>query len=348
MALIDQATLEAEIASLRDALEEKDGLIDALREAVFSSAPSEQANGDHTSSDVDRSADPPTHIQEDPQEPEENNDIVQHRVEEANESQQMNESGTSHHGEEKNTPQYVEENNICQHAEETDTRQDAPVKDPRTDAVVQGLAVPGRGVFAPMESRSRGRYHSRSSRLLGSAGPVANARAEAVAGRRVEASPFQLPQSADVPSREFNEESRNANVGGRPARQANNETPATSTGNLDATGDNVEVSPVFYGTPVEATSEANGDGAKIEIDVDISAEESKASRVEPTAERFQEGDGGMVDRATAATGTALRMFWDSTRTARSKVGLLDSGKSSKDMIVGPRLREKSSHAVLIL
>lgn len=347
MDLIHQATLEAEIASLRDALEEKDGLIDALREAVYSSAPSKQADGDHTLSDVDRSADPPTPIQKDVEEPEEKNDTAQHRVEDSNGSQHINESDISHHGEEKDAPQNVEENSICQHAEESETKQDAPVIDPRTDAVVQGLAVPGRGVFAPIESRSRGRYHSRSSRLLGSVGPVVAARAEAVAGRRVEASPFQVPQTADAPSREFNEEPRNENVGGRPARQANNETPSTSIGNLDATGDNVDVSPEFHG-PVEETSVANGDGATIEIAVDISTEESKASRLERTTERFQEGDGGMVDRATAATGTALRMFWDSTRTARSKVGLLDSGKSSKDVIVGPRLREKSSHAVLIL
>lgn len=284
-------------------------------------------------SGVDPSVDPPTPIREDVQEPEERNDFAQHDVEESNDSQEINESKG------KDAPQYVEENSICQHAEESETEKDAPVIDPRTDAVVQGLAVPGRGVFAPIESRSRGRYHSRSSRLLGSVGPVATARAVAVAGQRVEASPFQVPQIADAP--------RNENVGGRPARQENIETPATSIGNMEATGDNAEVSPVFCG-PSEETSEVNGDGANIEIAVDISTEESKASRVDPTTERFQEGDGGMVDRATAATGTALRMFWDSTRTARSKVGLLDSGKSNKDVIIGPRLREKSSHAVLIL
>ena len=295
------------MASLRDALEEKDGLIDALREAVRSSTPpAEEADGAITSIDADNAHGSATIQDDTPREQEE----------------------------ESTTPQHIDE---------SDTPQDAPKSDPRADAVVHGLAVPGRGVFAPIGSRSHGRYHPRPSRLLGAAGPIATARAEAVAARNIEEPPHRVAENPGTPYHDL-EEPREENIGSLARRPG--DTAALSDGQADeCTGADVEGTPETPATPVGETSRPNsGSSAKAEAAVDVCLPEGAGSSRQEPAER-NEVENGVVDRATGSTGTALRKFWDSTRTARSKVGL--SNKSGKDIGV-PRLEGKSSHAVLIL
>lgn len=298
-----QETLEAEVKSLRGSLEEKDGLIDALREALRATATPGETDGGTA---VAVGSDP--------------------------------------------TPTPVPEHASI------------------SRLVADGRAVPGRGVFAKSDATSRGRYHSRSSRLLGTPGPVAMAEAQAQASAATVAarhageprrktwngSPpvFHTPQQEvevgkadDAPAGDAVQDTRllpsDAVVGDVAAATtaaAPAATAATANRVGEATVPSVPVSLVDMSlSDDEGASEAS-EGAPLVASSAV-LEEAKEK------EAHDGGDGGIVAMATAVTGTAWRVLWGSARVVGSRVGM---DRGSEVTRPSPRRRDNSSHAVLII
>ena len=297
-----QATLEAELNSLRGTLEEKDGLISALREALRSAATATPKTSGgaapvdaHASQTAVPGSSPP------PSSPAELQDVVV---------------------------------------------QSAPA--PRS---ADGRAVvPGRGVFAPLSNestRSHGRYHSRSSRLMGAQEP--GAAAEAPRG-----GPWSGSSSADGGGGIREGKLGRAEGGlwgalngdgdgsGVAASSSAREDVATSSRRGCSDGvvaDSAVAFPSGSATPAAGTAAAKS-----------SVRAASSGRVSPSGvSRRRDGDGytDILSQATAVTGTALKSLWDSARVVGSRVGL-DGAGGSESPRNKPLRRGNSSHAVLIL
>lgn len=289
-----QATLEAELASVRGNLEEKDGLISALREALGSAA-TPKANGDG----------------------------------DANANAAVVVSARQH------------DDAIASHAP-------APLSaSPGSGAAV----VPGRGVFAPLSNesnRSRGRYHSRSSRLLGAQGPVAAAEAAAaIASSRGNGSrnPFSQGRSRfareeEKPRRAEGAARRGAPNGGEKDNSHSDVVSFRHSSSADA----VVVDPAAgafshgYGGGVGGAAASSG-----------RAGQNREARGEGNA-FYGDGHLDMLAQASVATGSALKGLWDSARVRWLGVGLNggDAEGAESPTKSTSRRGDNSSHAVLIL
>lgn len=301
-----QATLEAELNSLRGSLEEKDGLISALREALRSAATAApKASGGAAPAPVDAAA------------------------------SQAAVTGSS--------PPSSPADQLNVAVEST----------PAPPRAADGRAVvPGRGVFAPLSNestRSQGRYHSRSTRLMGAQGPVAAAGAPSRGG------PWSGSSSAEGGGG-IREDGLGRAEGGRwgapngddagsgvAASGSAGEDEATFSrrGSRDgvAVADAAAAFPSRNGTPVAGTA-----AAKFNVRV------ASSGRVSPSGvSRRRGGDGytGILSQATAVTGTALKSLWESARVVGSRVGL-DGAVGAESPRNKPPRRGNSSHAVLIL
>lgn len=275
-----QATFKAEVTSLRDRLEEKDGLIDALREALRSTAKPGQTVDDGSAIDSESS-----------------------------------------------TEQPVAEDVSLSHA------------------AFHGRAVPGRPVFARRDGGSRGRYHYRSSRLLGASGPVAMAEAEAAAT-------VIAVRRADAPGRGAWSESTHTGTsvcdddqGGDDVRPG----PAEDVGLLRRTssvenGAGAELEAAVEGSETHASDSSASSGGDIAAPAGVDDPSSAPLLDEKTLEETGAGDGGIVYRAKAASGTALRSLRNSAWVVGSRVGLDGNREASG---VRPQ-RSSSSHAVMIM
>lgn len=314
-----QATLEAELTSLRGSLEEKDGLVSALREALRSAATPAAGGGGGGSGDA--------------------------AVLDAGASKQL--AGPA-------------------------GRQDVAVENstPPAPRSAGGRAVvPGRGVFAPLSNesgRSQGRYHARSSRLMGAQGPVAAAD-EAAARQAMEGprgGPRSGSSSVDGSSSGSREEERRRAEGGR--RRGAPEDDDDLAGSVimlaggassreDLTAPSRRGSGGGDGDGVGAHSAAafsgrSGTPAGVAAAKSGSTPAAPLGRVSPSGVSGRKDGDGYVDiisQATAVTGTALKSLWDSARVVGSRVGL-DGGVGSELPRKKPLRRGNSSHAVLIL
>lgn len=275
-----QGTLEAEVTSLRGSLEEKNGLIDALREALRATATPGESDG-----------------------------------------------GTAM-GLGPTAPQVPEHASVSR-------------------LVANGRAVPGRGVFARSDRQNRGRYHCRSSRLLGTPGPVAMAEAQAAAtvAATQAGGPRQSTWNGSPPivhSPEV-EKADEAPVGGA-VEDTPLLPPGAGVGDVTAaagTADRVGAAPVPSALVSPAIMSQSDDEGAPEASASAA---SSAAHEEAKEEAHGGGDDGIVARATAVTGTAWRALWGSARVVRSRVGM-DLG--SEVARPSPRRRDKSSHAVMI-
>lgn len=283
-----QATLEAELISLRGNLEEKDGLISALREALRSAA-TPKANGDATAATAVVSA-----------------------------SQHDDASHISAPG--------------------------------SADGGGGAAVVPGRGVFAPLSNesnRSRGRYHSRSSRLLGAQGPVAEAEAAAaIASSRGNGSGNSSSRRSSRYAR-GEVKPRNAEDvrWGGPDGGENGDYYSDSVSDRHSGGANAVVVDPEAGTFPHSNGGGGGGTA-----YSGRAGHNGEARREGNA-YYGDGHLDMLAQASMATGSALKVLWDSARVRWSRVGLDDGGEgrgAGSPTKNTTRRRENSSHAVLIL
>lgn len=294
-----QTTLEAELKSLRGNLEEKDGLISALREALRSAS---IPNANRDAATVDAGV-----------------------------------SRTSTGSEQLTSPA---------------DQQDVVVENTPALRSADGRAVvPGRGVFAPLSNesnRSQGRYHSRSSRLMGAQGPVAAAEA---AARRAAGPPRGVPWSGSS-SADGGGGTREGGPWGAPNgdRAASEMLASSSTGEDVATPRRRGSSDGVVADSAVAFPRGNGTPAAGVAAAKRSTSAASSARVSPSGvSRRREGDGytDIISQATAVTGTALRSLWESARVVGSRVGL-DGAAGSESPRNKPRRRGNSSHAVLIL
>lgn len=306
-----QATLEKELESFRGRLEEKDGLISALREALRSAAtqhpPTTPTQNGGAAATLDASG-------------------AENRM--ANGHRQQDITGT---------------------AEST----------PKPRSADGRAVVPGRGLFAPLSdesNRSHGRYHSRSSRLMGAQGPVAAA--EAVA-RHTGAAPDRGPSSG-----------RSSLQGGA---SKDGQAAAKDVRRVEVAPDDGYYDPVVLADDVSSQREASAAMAARDRSHDDRVVESAAlsppssgaalgtrrnntgvapsKRASPNSLKrrkrnaYDDGYMDIISQATAVTGSALKNLWDSARVVGSRVGSkLDGGGGSE----APLRRGNSSHAVLIL
>lgn len=312
-----QATLEAELASLRGSLEEKEGLIGALREALRSSATPAAENG----AAVDASA-----------------------------ATQVDPAGSPAVGPEEGTTT----------AAATARRGVAAENSGAPHSVDSGAAVPGRGAFAPRSSdsgggsrRGRGRYHSRSSQFLSAQGMAEAAATGAAAGgnaRENEQTRGEGDQAGFTRGGEYDGDRATVVAGGAATAPDTSDSDAEVSSELGAGfahGNGGEypsgASAAGFGAASLAAG-ARGQGGSSGALAGGASGKSMARR-----ERHSDGDGraGIISQATAVTGTALRMLWDSARLVGSRAGV-DGGGSSDSPAKTPRQRGTSSHAVLIL
>ncbi|CAM9159674.1 unnamed protein product [Ectocarpus sp. 4 AP-2014] len=304
---IVQATLEAELASLRRTIEEKDGLIGALREALRSAA-TPASGGDAANA----------------------------------------RAGTlAEHGA----------------AQPPARRRSADgMSMPRS---ADGRAVvPRRGVFSPRSSdssRSRGRYHSRSSRFLSAQGPVAAAAAAAAA--------VAAEATAAVASRHERGEPWSGNsslhgstyvTAGEDRVGKNRRPPPIGDGNDDVDS-TVSAVGEAGGESDEATGRRGISSAATEAGSDVTSnrgEHAAATLVRNrtgghfsgrgTAPESAEGNADIISQATAMTSSALRMLWNSAWGVGSRVRLDGGGDGLESPRKAQRKGGSSSHAVLIL
>lgn len=327
-----QATLEAELDSFRGRLEEKDGLITALREALRSAAT--QQTPTPTSTTTTQQGGAATTLDA--------SGAVSHI---ANGHHHQDTIGTAE-STPKNTPK------------------------PKLPLSADGRAVvPGRGVFAPLplplndESiRSHGRYHSRSSRLMGAQGPVAAAEAAA-----------RHTAVMSVPGGGASSGSSLVHVGS-DARE-DGQASAEDVRKVEVAPDHDYAGPVFQANDNDGSSHGEAPASMTARDIsrNVGAVESAAllppsngtllgtqrkstgasssRRASPTSvtrrKRNAKDEGYMdiVSQATAVTGSALRTLWNSAWVAGSRVGSRLDGGGGAETYSG---RENSSHAVLIL
>lgn len=214
--------------------------------------------------------------------------------------------------------------------------------------VANGRAVPGRGVFARSNRPNRGRYHSRSSRLLGTPGPVAMAEAQAAATVAATHAGGPHPSTWNgsppiVHSREV-EKADEAPAGGA-VEDTPLLPPGARVGDVTAaaagTSDRVGTAPVPSALVSPATMSQSDDEGAPEASASAA---SSAAHEEAKKEAHDGGNGGIVARATAVTGTAWRVLWGSARVVGSRVGMDRGPEVARP---SPRRRDKSSHAVMI-
>ncbi|CAM9770360.1 unnamed protein product [Ectocarpus fasciculatus] len=306
---IVQATLEAELASLRRTIEEKDGLIGALREALRSAAtPATPASGgDATTASADALA----------------------------------------------------ENSAAQ----------PPARRRSTDGMstprsADGRAVvAGRGVFSPRSTdsgRSRGRYHSRSSRFLAAQGPVAAAAAAeaaaAVASRHERGGLWSGNSSAH--GRTYA-----AAAGGEDRVEETRRPLPFGHGNDDGVDSTVWAASGAGGASDEETARSGNNSAATATGSDVTSIGGGHAAAAATMVRNRtggdfsgrgtdpksaEGNADILSQATAMTSSALRMLWNSAWGVGSRAGLDGGDGGSESPRKAQRQGRSSSHAVLIL
>ncbi|CAM9602013.1 unnamed protein product [Ectocarpus sp. 12 AP-2014] len=221
--------------------------------------------------------------------------------------------------------------------------------------------VPRRGVFSPSSSdssRSRGRYHSRSSRFLSAQGPVAAAAAAAeaaaaVASRHERGGPLSGNSSLHGNTYATAGEDRVEEIR-RP--------PPIGDGNDDE-GSTVSAVRGAGGESDEATARSGNSSAATEAGSDVTStggEHATAAATlvrnrtggdfsgRGTAPKNAEGNADIISQATAMTSSALRMLWNSAWGVGSRVRLDGGGDGLESPRKAQRQGGSSSHAVLIL
>ncbi|CBJ30454.1 expressed unknown protein [Ectocarpus siliculosus] len=298
---IVQATLEAELASLRRTIEEKDGLVGALREALRSAA-TPASGGDASTA----------------------------------------RAGT-----------------LAEHGAAQPPARRRSADGILTPRSADGRAVvPGRGVFSPQSSdssRSRGRYHSRSSRFLSAQGPVAAAAAaaEAVASRHERGGPWSGNSSSHgstyvAAGEDRVEEIRRPPPIGDSNDDVDSEVPAV--GGAGGASDEATARNGNTSAATEAGSDdtSNGGGHAAAAATMVRNRTGGDFSGRGTAPKIAEGNDDIISQATAMTSSALRMLWNSAWGVRSRVGLDGSGDGLESPRKAQRKGGSSSHAVLIL
>jgi len=307
--------------SFRGRLEEKDGLITALREALRSAATQQAPTRTSTTPTITQQAG---------------------AVATFDASGAVNHAANGHHHQD-----------TIAHAEKT----------PKPRYADGRAVVPGRGVFAPLSddsNRSHGRYHSRSSRLMGAQGPVAAAEAAARHTAMV-----SMPSGG--PS------SGSSSVHGGSDTREDGQARTEDVRQVEVARDDGFHGPVFQANDGSSLGEASAantarrssrDGGVVESGVlfppsngavvgtqrkNTGASPSKRASPNSLTRRKRnakdEGYMEIISQATAVTGSALRTLWDSAWVVGSKVGSrLDGGGGSDTTST----RGNSSHAVLIL
>ncbi|CAM9384266.1 unnamed protein product [Scytosiphon promiscuus] len=326
-----KATLEAELASLRGNLEEKDGLIGALREALRSAATPVDNGVVTPARDLTTTA------------PDAGRGVV---------------AVTS----------------------------SAPLSDDSA-AATAAPAVPAKDTSASGSSdssggskRGRGRYHSRSSRFLSAQGTVAatttGVTAEGVAARHEAFGQRRGSWGGDSSGDGGDKARDDEPTGGGGDRSIFPNGGIHENGGVSATvvAGGTATAPDTSDTNAEMSSDfdssfSNSDGgvnpaaanavapgtATLAAGVGNEGRSSGAytggASTKTTARRernaYSDGRVGIISQATAVTGTALRMLWDSARLVGSRAAV-DGGGGSDSPGKVPRQRDGSSHAVLIL
>lgn len=220
--------------------------------------------------------------------------------------------------------------------------------------------VPGRGLFSPRSSdssRSRGRYHSRSSRFLSAQGPVAAAAAAEAAAAVASCHERGGPRSENSSAHGSTQA-----AAGKDRVEEIRRPPPIGDGNDDMDSTVSAVSGVG-GTSDEATARSGITSAATAAGSDVTSNGSGHAAAAATMANYRtggdfsgrgtgpkivEGNADILSQATAMTSSALRMLWSSAWGMGSRAGLDGDGGGSESPRKAQRQGGSSSHAVLIL